>query len=66
MGRALIAVGSFLVLCLVILAGAIYLTRDEDTYAVDNVLSERLTRAVAEEERESTCGRSRTSTSTAC
>ena len=47
MARALIAVGAALALGIAILALAVYLTRDEDNIAVDNLLSERFTRAVA-------------------
>ena len=47
MGRALAAVGGLLMLCFAILGGVIYLTRSEDRVAVDNLLAERLTRAVA-------------------
>ncbi len=50
MGKALIAVGTFLVLCFAILGGIIFFTRDEDTFAVDALLAERLSRAVAEAE----------------
>jgi hypothetical protein len=50
MGRALVAVGTALVLCFAILGAVVYFTRDEDTIAVDAVLAERLTRAVAESE----------------
>lgn len=48
MGKALIAVGTFLALCFAIFGGVVYVTRDEDTFAVDAQLSERITRAVAE------------------
>src|SRR5207253_9291021 len=47
-GKALIAVGTFLSLCFVIFGGVVYFTRHEDTIAVDSKLSERLSRAVAE------------------
>ena len=50
MGRALVAVGAALVLCFVVLGAVVYLTRDEDTVAVDAQLAERITRAVAEAE----------------
>lgn len=46
MGKALLAVGTFLALCMVILAGVVYFTRDEDTYAVDSALAERFAQAV--------------------
>ena len=46
MARALTAVGALLVLCLLILALAVYLGRDEDTIAVDNLLAEDITRAI--------------------
>ena len=46
MGRALIAVGSFLALCFVVFGGVVYFTRDEDTIAVDSLLSERISREV--------------------
>lgn len=47
MGRALLAVGSFLVLCIVALIVSVVLTRGEETYAVDNLLAENLSREVA-------------------
>jgi hypothetical protein len=47
MGRALAAVGAALVICLGIFGGVVYLTAEEDTVAVDAVLAERITRAVA-------------------
>jgi hypothetical protein len=50
MGRALIAVGTFLCLCFATFGGVVYFTRDEDTYAVDSALSERISKAVAEAE----------------
>jgi hypothetical protein len=46
MARALIAVGAALVLLLAGLGLAVYFTRDEDYIAVDNLLAERITRAV--------------------
>jgi hypothetical protein len=53
MGRALTAVGAFLMLCFIVLGAAVYLSRDEDQIAVDNLLAENLTRAFALAERES-------------
>lgn len=50
MGRALAAVGGLLVLCFAILGIVVFATRQEDRVAVDAVLAERLTRAVAEAE----------------
>lgn len=47
MGRALLAVGSLLVLCIVLLIVSVVLTRGEETYAVDNLLAESLSREVA-------------------
>jgi hypothetical protein len=47
MARALIAVGAALALGIGILVLAIVLTRDEGGIAIDNLLSERFTRAVA-------------------
>jgi hypothetical protein len=47
-GKALIAVGTFLAVCFLVFGGVVYFTRDEDTYAVDAALSERITKAVAE------------------
>jgi hypothetical protein len=44
--KALIAVGVTLVLLLVGLGLAVYFTRDEDYIAVDNLLAERITRAI--------------------
>jgi hypothetical protein len=46
MARALTAVGALLVLCLLILGLAVYLGRDEDKVAVDNLLAEDITRAI--------------------
>ena len=46
MSRALTAVGALLVLCLLILGLAVYLGRDEDNVAVDNLLAEDITRAI--------------------
>ena len=46
MGRALIAVGTVLSLFMLVFGGVVYFTRDEDTYAVDSALSERLSKAV--------------------
>jgi hypothetical protein len=46
MTRALIAVGAGLVLLLAGLGLAVYFTRDEDYIAVDNLLAERITRAI--------------------
>ncbi len=48
MGKALIAVGTFLALCMLIFGGVVYFTRDEDTYAVDSALAERLSKAVTD------------------
>jgi hypothetical protein len=45
--RALIAVGAALALLIAALGGAVFVTRDEDNVAVDNLLAERLTRAIA-------------------
>jgi hypothetical protein len=47
MARALTAVGVALALLVGGLALAVYVTRDEDYIQVDNVLAERLTRAIA-------------------
>jgi hypothetical protein len=47
MTRALIAVALLLVALIGGLALAVYLTRDEKTIAVDNMLAERLTKAIA-------------------
>jgi hypothetical protein len=46
MGKALLAVGSFLALCFLILAAVVFFTRHEDRIAVDALLAERLSRAV--------------------
>lgn len=46
MGKALIAVGTVLAIFMTIFGGVVYLTRDEDTYAVDSALAERLSKAV--------------------
>lgn len=47
MVRALVAVGALLVLLIAGLAVGVVVTRDEDRLAVDNVLAEDFTRAVA-------------------
>jgi hypothetical protein len=52
MARALTAVGIALVLLIGGLALAVFLTRDEDYIQVDNLLAERLTRAIAVAESE--------------
>jgi hypothetical protein len=52
MGRALVAVGLALVLCLTTFGLVVYLTREEDRIAVDNLLAEDLSRAIATAEDE--------------
>jgi hypothetical protein len=47
MARALTAVGAALLLALLVLGLAVYLTRDEDGVAVDNLLAEDITRTFA-------------------
>src|SRR3712207_435802 len=47
MGRALLAVGTFLVLCIAALIVSVVLTRGEETYAADNLLAEALSREIA-------------------
>lgn len=47
MARALIAVGAALALFIAGLGAAVYFTRDEDNIAVDSLLAEDMTRAVA-------------------
>ena len=56
MTRALIAVGAALVLCFAVLGGVVYVTREEDRLAVDNLLAEDIARAIgtAESERDGT------------
>ena len=44
-GRALTAVGALLALLFLVLGLVVFLSRDEDLVAVDNLLSEQLTRA---------------------
>ncbi len=46
MGRALTAIGALLVVALLILAAAVYFTRDEDRISADNLLAEDITRAI--------------------
>jgi hypothetical protein len=46
MARALTAVGAALVLLIAVLGLAVYLTRDEEGFAVDNLLAEDITRAI--------------------
>ncbi len=48
MGKALIAVGTVLALFMIVFGGVVYVTRDEDTYAVDSELSEAISKAVVE------------------
>ena len=45
-GRALTAVGAALVLALLVLGTVIYVNRDEDGIAVDNLLAEDISRAI--------------------
>jgi len=47
MGRALFAVGALLVLCIGGLVLAVHLGREDEGIAVDNLLAEDLTRAIA-------------------
>ena len=44
------AVGGLLVLCFVIFGGVVYLTRDEDTVAVDSLLAEGISKGVVDAE----------------
>jgi hypothetical protein len=54
MGKALLAIGSFLTLCLAVLAAVVFFTRHEDRIAVDALLAERLSKAVVTAEQEHT------------
>jgi hypothetical protein len=47
MAKALIAVGALLVTCILVLAGVSYLARSDDKLAIDAILSEDITKAVA-------------------
>ena len=47
MARALAAVGAALVFLLLVLGVVVYLNRDEDAIAVDNLLAESITREIA-------------------
>lgn len=47
MGKALIAVGGLLVLCFAILGVAVFVTREEDRVAVDQILAEDISRQLA-------------------
>jgi hypothetical protein len=47
MGRALVAVGALLALCFAILGIAVYVTREEDRVAVDQILAEEISRQLA-------------------
>jgi hypothetical protein len=47
MARALAAVGAALVFLLLVLGVVVYVNRDEDAIAVDNLLAENLTREIA-------------------
>jgi hypothetical protein len=51
--RALVAVGTLLVLLIGGLTLVVFVTRDEDNVAVDNLLAEDVTRAIALAERDS-------------
>jgi hypothetical protein len=53
MTRALVAVGTLLAVAFLGLAVAVFLTREEDRITADNLLAERLTRAIAVAELES-------------
>ena len=57
MTNALIAVGTALVLCLAVLGAVVYLTREEDQIAVDNLLAENLSRAIGTAEEEGGAGK---------
>jgi hypothetical protein len=46
MARALAAVGAALVFLLLVLGAVVYLNRDEDAIAVDNLLAESITREI--------------------
>lgn len=47
MGKALLAVGGLLVLCFAILGVAVFVTREEDRVAVDQILAEEISRQIA-------------------
>lgn len=47
MGKVLFAVGAALAACILVLAAVSYFGREEDKLAIDNILSENLTRSVA-------------------
>jgi len=50
MGKALLAVGGFLAVCFLIFGGVVYLTRKEDTIAVDAQLAEAISKGFVEAE----------------
>jgi hypothetical protein len=52
MTRALVAVGALLAVAFLILAVAVFTTRDEDRITADNLLAENLTRAIQVSEEE--------------
>ena len=52
MTRALLAVGALLAVAFLVLGLVVFLTRSEDRVAVDNLLAERLTRAIQTSEEE--------------
>ena len=52
MSRALVAVGALLAVAFLILGLVVFLTRTEDRVAADNLLAERLTRAIQLSEEE--------------
>ncbi len=50
MGKALLAVGSFLAICFLVFGGVVYFTRREDRIAVDSQLAESISKAFVEAE----------------
>ena len=52
MARALAAVGAALVFLLLVLGVVVYLNRDEDAIAVDNLLAENISREIGTAETE--------------
>jgi|tagenome__1003787_1003787.scaffolds.fasta_scaffold19273129_2 hypothetical protein len=50
MGKALLAVGGFLAICFLIFGGVVYVTRKEDTIAVDSQLAEAISKGFVEAE----------------
>jgi hypothetical protein len=54
MGKALVAVGAFLVVCFLVFGGVVYFNRHENRIAVDSILAQEMGKAVVEADQEHT------------